>query len=51
MKAIMNLNALRKIEELQSFLEGSQADAFSLSGEKEEHYAFIQSILKHYHQS
>ena len=46
MKAIMNLNALKNTEELQSFLNGSQAVAFSLPGKKEERYAFIQSTLK-----
>jgi hypothetical protein len=46
MKAIMNLNALKNTEELQSFLNGSQAVAFSLPGKKEERYAFVQSTLK-----
>jgi hypothetical protein len=45
MKAIMNLNALKNTEELQSFLNGSQAVAFSLPGKKEERYAFIQFSL------
>ncbi len=49
MKAIMNLNALKNTEELQSFLEGSQVVAFSLLGKKEECYAFIQPILKQFH--
>jgi len=34
MKVIMNLNALKNTEELQSFLNRSQALAFSLSGKK-----------------
>jgi len=34
MKAIMNLNALKNTEKLQSFLNGSQAVAFSLPGKK-----------------
>ena len=45
----MNLKALKNTEELQSFLEGSQAVAFSLPGKKEERYAFIQSTLKQFH--
>jgi hypothetical protein len=49
MKAIMNLNALKNTEELQSFLNGSQAVAFSLPGKKAERYAFIQSTLKQFH--
>jgi hypothetical protein len=34
MKAIMNLNTLKNTEELQSFLNGSQAFVFSLRGKK-----------------
>jgi len=45
----MNLNALKNTEELQSFLNGSQAVAFSLPGKKSERYAFIQSTLKQFH--
>ncbi len=34
MKAIMNLKALKKTEELQTFLDGSQAIIFSVPGIK-----------------
>ena len=34
----MNLNALKNTSELQSFLNGSQAVAFSLPGKKEDCY-------------
>jgi len=34
MKAIMNLNALKNIEELHSFLNGSPVAASSLPGKK-----------------
>ena len=45
----MNLKALKNNEELQTFLEGSQAVFFSLPGKKVERYAFIQATLKQFH--
>ncbi len=45
----MNLKALKNTEELQTFLEGSQAVAFSLPGKKVERYTFIQATLKQFH--
>ena len=45
MKAIMNLKALKNTEELQTFLDGTQAVAFSVPGDKKARYDFIQSSL------
>lgn len=44
MKAIMNLKDLKNTQELQTFLMGSQAVAFSLPGNKKDRYHFIQSV-------
>ena len=49
MKAIMNLKALKNTEELQTFLDGTQAVAFSVPGDKKARYDFIQSTLKQFH--
>ena len=49
MKAIMSLKALKNTEELQTFLEGSQAIVFSVPGNKTARYRFIQSVLKQFH--
>ena len=49
MKAIMNLNKLKNTQELQTFLEGTQAVAFSLPGNKSSRYRFIHSVLKQFH--
>ncbi len=45
----MNLKALKNTHELQTFLDGSQAVAFSVPGNKSDRYAFIQSVLKQFH--
>jgi len=45
----MNLNELKNTQELQTFLEGTQAVAFSLPGNKSGRYRFIHSILKQFH--
>ena len=45
----MNLQDLKNTQELQTFLEGAQAVAFSVPGDKSAYYAFIQSILKQFH--
>lgn len=45
----MNLKELKNTHELQTFLDGSQAVAFSIPGNKSARYAFIQSILKQFH--
>ncbi|WP_087870413.1 hypothetical protein [Bathymodiolus platifrons methanotrophic gill symbiont] len=45
----MNLKALKNTEELQTFLDGSQAVAFSIPGDKKARYYFIQSTLKQFH--
>ena len=49
MKAIMNLKDLKNTYELQTFLDGAQAVAFSVPGNKSDRYAFIQSALKQFH--
>ncbi len=49
MKAIMNLNVLKNTEELQTFLDGTQAIVFSVPGDKTVRYDFIQSTLKQFH--
>ncbi|GAW86866.1 hypothetical protein bplSymb_SCF04302P013 [Bathymodiolus platifrons methanotrophic gill symbiont] len=49
METIMNLKALKNTEELQTFLDGSQAVAFSIPGDKKARYYFIQSTLKQFH--
>ncbi len=45
----MNIKDLKNTEELQAFLEGAQAVAFSVPGDKSARYTFIQSILKQFH--
>ena len=49
MKAIMNIKALKNTKELQTFLDGTQAVAFSVPGNKKARYDFIQSTLKQFH--
>lgn len=45
----MNLNTLKNTQELQDFLDGSEAVAFSLPNDKSSRYKFVQSILKQFH--
>ena len=45
----MNLKDLKNTQELQTFLTGSQAVAFSLPGNIKDRYQFIQSTLKQFH--
>lgn len=45
----MNLNTLKNTQELQTFLDGSEAVAFSLPKDKSSRYKFVQSILKQFH--
>ena len=45
----MNLHKLKNTEQLQQFLEGSQAIMFSLPADKVSRYQFIQDILKQFH--
>ena len=49
MKTIMNLKALKNTEELQTFLDGTQAIVFSVPGNKTARYDFIQTTLKQFH--
>jgi hypothetical protein len=45
MKAIMNIENLKAIEELDNFIQGNQAVVFTVLGDKNERYKFIQKIL------
>ena len=45
----MNLKDLKNTQELQTFLDGTQAVAFSVPGNKASRYRFIQSTLKQFH--
>ena len=45
----MNLNDLKNTQDLQTFMEGTQAVAFSLPGNKSSRYRSIHSILKQFH--
>jgi hypothetical protein len=42
MKAIMNIENLTTIEELENFIKGNKTEAFSVLGDKNELYQFIQ---------
>ena len=44
----MKLDNLKTIEEMESFLAGSQAIAFCVASSKDERYYFIESILKRF---
>lgn len=48
MKVIMNINQLKKIQQVEDFLDGSQAVAFGILGNKDEAYAWIQKILEQF---
>lgn len=45
----MNLKHLKNTQELQTFLDGTQAVIFSIPGNKLARYSFIQSTLKQFH--
>ena len=45
MKTIMNIKNLNTIEAIEDFLQGNQAVAFSVLGDKKERYQFVQSTL------
>jgi hypothetical protein len=45
MRAIMNIENLTTVESLDQFLQGNQAIAFSVLGDKTERYQFTQKIL------
>lgn len=45
----MNLTELKNTTELQAFMDGSQAVAFSLPNDKATRYEFIQKVLKQFH--
>ncbi|WP_255418951.1 hypothetical protein [Paraglaciecola sp. MB-3u-78] len=42
MQAIMNIENLTTIEELERFIQGNQAVAFTVLGDKNQRYQFIQ---------
>ena len=45
----MNFKNLKNTQELQNFLEGTQAIAYSVPGDKADRYSFIQTTLKQFH--
>ena len=45
MKTIMNMNKINSIETIESFLDGNQAVAFAILGDKHERYKLVQSAL------
>jgi hypothetical protein len=45
MRAIMNSGSLTTVESLEHFLQGNQAIAFSVLGDKTERYQFTQKTL------
>ncbi|WP_430521175.1 hypothetical protein, partial [Aliivibrio sp.] len=45
MKAIMNIENLKNIEDLEQFIQGNQVVAFTVLGDKNERYKFIQKTL------
>lgn len=42
----MRLDNLQTIEQMESFLNGSQAIAFVVASSKDERYQFVESVLK-----
>lgn len=44
----MKLDNLKTIEQMESFLNGSQAIAFSVASSKDERYQFIEGVLKRF---
>jgi transposase InsO family protein len=49
MKTIMNIENLKNIEDLEQFIQGTQAVAFTVLGDKNERYQFIQKTLVKFH--
>lgn len=47
----MNINDLKRIEELDAFLSGSQAIAFVVASNKDERYCFIKRLLSKFNYS
>lgn len=48
MKTIMNIDNLTNITQMEEFLEGSQAIAFSVAANADERYRFIEKTLKRF---
>lgn len=44
----MKLDNLKTIEQMESFLAGSQAIAFTIASSKDERYQFVESVLKRF---
>jgi len=49
MKAIMNIENLKTIEDLENFIQGNQTVVFTVLGDKNERYQFIQKALIKFH--
>ena len=45
MKAIMNIENITSIEDLEQFLQGNKAIAFTILGDKQARYKFIKNAL------
>ena len=45
----MNLNDLTTLEDVEAFLEGTQAVVFEVGGSKAERYRWIEETLKRHH--
>ena len=48
MNTIMNLDNLKTIEQMEDFLNGSQAIAFAVAANKDERYHFVEKLLKRF---
>ena len=44
----MKLDNLKTIEQMESFLNGSQAIAFTVASSKDERYQFVEGVLKQF---
>ena len=51
MKTIMKLDNLRTIEEMEAFINGSQAVAFVVASNKDERYQVVEAILRKFRYS
>jgi hypothetical protein len=48
MNTIMKLENLIAIEQMEAFLNGSQAIAFAVAASKDERYQFVETLLKRF---
>jgi hypothetical protein len=51
MNAIMKIDNLMTITEMESFINGTQAVAFGVASNKDERYTFVLKILKRFNYS